>query len=140
VPVRPGARASGAFGGRNAGAGATLVVRRAKERDVSHSDHAKTHETSPGSVPGEDVNAATGAQAERGAAPQAPMSDAPDDDRSEVPPQGNVPDDLAEAGEQQLKEGMQPGGRVAGAGNRTGDDPMHDEQSSSGTPGATDRS
>lgn len=98
---------------------------------MSHSDHAKTHETSPGSVPGEDTNAA---------ATQAPMGDAPDRDRSEVPPQGSVPDDLAEAGEQQLKEGMEPGGRVTGAGNRTGDDPMHDERSSSGTPGATDRS
>lgn len=81
---------------------------------MSQEPHPRTDETTTGSVPGD------------GPEEQAAMAAADDDeDRGGVPPQGSVPDDLAEAGEEQLKEGMEPGGRVAGDG---------------GTPGAADRS
>lgn len=80
---------------------------------MSSEPHPRTDETEAGSVPAQGPGA------------QSTMAGARDDDRSEVPPEGAVPDDLAEAGEEQLKEGMAPGGRVAG------DD---------GAPGAADRS
>ena len=68
---------------------------------MSQEPHPRTDETEAGSVPAQGPGA------------RSAMAGARDGDRSEVPPQGAVPDDLAEAGEAQLKEGMQPGGRVA---------------------------
>lgn len=95
---------------------------------MSHEPHASTDDTETGSVPGHGPGA------------QSAMAGGHDDDRSEVPPQGAVPGDIAEAGEEQLKEGMEPGGRVAGEGDRNPDDRMHGSTGASGTPGAADRS
>lgn len=102
---------------------------------MSEEPHASTEREEPGSVPGE------------GPGTQSAMADAPEQDRSEVPPQGAVPDDIAEEGEKQLRQGQTPGGRVAepggrvpGAGDRNPEDDIHGSAGASGTPGAGDRS
>lgn len=95
---------------------------------MSQEPHERTDETTAGSVPGD------------GPDEQAMMAAKGTEDRGGVAPQGAVPDDLAEAGEEQLKEGMEPGGRVTGEGDRNPEDPLHGSAGSSGTPGAADRS
>lgn len=102
---------------------------------MSQEPHASTDREEPGSTPAE------------GPGTQSGLADAPERDRSEVPPQGAIPDDIAEEGETQLRQGMTPGGRVAepggrvpGAGDEAEEDPMHGSAGASGTPGATDRS
>lgn len=99
---------------------------------MSQEPHANEE---PGSVPAE------------GPGTQSAMADAPEQDRSEVPPQGAVPDGLAEEGEEQLRQGQTPGGRVPerggrvpGAGDGSEEDPMHGSARASGTPDTTDRS
>lgn len=102
---------------------------------MSDEPHASTQREEPGSTPAEGPGSQSG------------LADAPERDRSEVPPQGAVPNDIAEEGETQLRQGQTPGGRVPerggrvpGAGDRNPEDELHGSADASGTPGAGDRS